>query len=54
MLSCFNTPITPMNLNDEHNTKSTILSDIATVNDTCNTILQILQIIVIIIFVIMN
>ena len=26
-----------MNFNDEHNTKSTILSDITTVNDTCNT-----------------
>ena len=26
-----------MNFNDEHNTKSTILSDIATVSDTCNT-----------------
>ena len=37
MLSCFNTPITPMNFNNEHNTKSTMLSDIATVNDTCNT-----------------
>ena len=37
MLSCFNTPITPMNFNKEHNTKSTMLSDIATVNDTCNT-----------------
>ena len=36
MLSCFSTPITPMNFNDEHNTKSTILSDIATVIDTCN------------------
>ena len=36
MLSCSNTPITPMNLCDEHNTKSTILTDIATVNDTCN------------------
>ena len=37
MLSYFNTPITPMNFNNEHNTKSTMLSDIATVNDTCNT-----------------
>ena len=27
MLSCFNTPITPMNFNNEHNTKSTMLSD---------------------------
>ena len=27
----------PMNFNDEHNTKSTILSDITTFNDTCNT-----------------
>ena len=26
-----------MNINDEHNTKLTILSDITTVNDTCNT-----------------
>ena len=41
-----------MNFNDEHNTKSTILSDMTSVNDTC--ILQILQIIVIMIFVIMN
>ena len=37
MLSSLNTPITPRNFNDEHNTKSTILSDIATVNDTRNT-----------------
>ena len=26
-----------MNFNNEHNTKSTILSDIINVNDTCNT-----------------
>ena len=37
MLHSFSRPITPISFNDEHNTKSTIFSDMITFDDMCYT-----------------